>query len=604
LLARCGAFFEEGSFDAARELLEHGAVLARLRANGVNPTALFHEADKVRTTAFPENAEEALKSLPSDKMEDLRRGLEELVTLRRACERKDWPETLRHFLEEAIDAFPVPANERAVLEAAATAIGNLLDRATPLAAGRVVSAAEWIRLATDALRNQRHYPERVADAVEASGWLELPWSDAPHLVLAGFNQGLVPAPLARNPLLPERLRARLGLPGERERTARDAYFTARLLAQRRDGRGRVDALVLQIDAKENPLRPSRLLFAGAGDALAGRVRRLFVEPKAPRPDPAWRAGWQFDPRVVELKRHISVTDFARYLECPFAFYLRFGLKMEEFDPEPEEMDARVFGDLVHKALQHFAEAADTRDLVREDEIRAAVHGFLDAYVRARFGGHLSLPLFMQVESARQRLGAFARVQAELRLEGWRIYEVEQKFEEIAKRPWMLGDWEIHGKIDRIDRHPDGRVRVLDYKTGNEPEEPRKKHLGRPRGPVEWPPEYAQVDDKRGWWRNLQLPLYRQLLVESGSASESISCAYLNLPKTLTDTGIYEWSDFDDGLAESAMHCARGVLADIDAHRFWPPSPRASHWEIETFFPAGIEPVIDPNGAFHAWSQPR
>jgi ATP-dependent helicase/nuclease subunit B len=602
LLARCGDFLEGGGFDGARALLEHGAVLARLRAEGVETTALLLEADKLRTTVFPESVEEALDATPKGGM--LRRGLEELVELRRACARKSWPEALRRFLETAMEAFPVPARERAALEAAAGAVGALLDRAGELAARQAVAAAEWIRLAAEALRGQRHYPERPAHAVEAAGWLELPWSDAPHLVLAGFNQGVVPAPLARNPLLPERLRARLGLPGERERAARDAYFTARLLAQRRGGAGRVDAFVLQIDAKENPLRPSRLLFAGAGEALAGRVRRLFVEPKAPQPDPAWRAGWQFDPRVVELKRHISVTDFARYLECPFAFYLRFGLKMEEFDPEPEEMDARVFGDLVHKALQHFAEDADTRDLAREDEIRAAVHGFLDAHVRGRFGGHLSLPLFVQVESARQRLGAFARVQAELHREGWRICEVERKFEEIAGRPWMLGDWQIHGKIDRIDRHADGRVRVLDYKTGNEAEEPRKKHLARPKGLVEWPPDYARADDKRGWWRNLQLPLYRQLLVEAGHAAESVSCAYLNLPKTLSDTGIYEWSDFDAELADSAMQCARGVLADIDAHRFWPPNPRASHWEIATFFPAGIEPVIDPNGAFRAWSQPR
>jgi ATP-dependent helicase/nuclease subunit B len=602
LLARCGEFFEDGGFDAARELLEHGAVLARLRVDGVNSSTLLHEADHVRTTAFPESVEEALRGLPADKLETLRRALEELEALRRACEQKNWPEALRRFLESTMSVFPVPPQERAALDAAASAIGGLLDRAEELAVNRTVTAAEWIRLAVEALRNQRHYPERPPNAVEAAGWLELPWSDAPHLVLAGFNQGLVPAPLARNPLLPERLRARLGLPGERERAARDAYFTARLLTQRRGDSGRVDVLVLQIDAQENPLRPSRLLFAGAGDELAGRVRRLFVEPKAARPDPAWHAGWRFDPRIVEIERKISVTGFARYLECPFAFYLRFGLGMEEFDPEPEEMDARVFGRLVHDALQRFAENEATRDLAREDDIRVALHRSLDAYVRTRFGEHLSLPLAVQVDSARQRLGAFARAQAELRGEGWRIHAVERTFEDLAGGPWMLGGWEIRGRIDRIDVHADGRVRVLDYKTGNEADEPRKKHLARPRGPVEWPPDYARVDDKRGQWRNLQLPLYRQLLVEAGFTPDAISCAYLNLPKTLADTGVYEWSNFDAELADSALHCARGVLADIDAHRFWPPNPRASHWEIETFFPAGIEPVIDPNGAFRAWSQ--
>jgi hypothetical protein len=35
----------------------------------------------------------------------------------------------------------------------------------------------------------------------------------------------------------------------------------------------------------------------------------------------------------------------------------------------------------------------------------------------------------------------------------------------------------------------------------------------------------------------------------------------------------EWPDFDDALAESAMRCARGVIADVERGHFWPPNPR-------------------------------
>ena len=76
--------------------------------------------------------------------------------------------------------------------------------------------------------------------------------------------------------------------------------------------------------------------------------------------------------------------------------------------------------------------------------------------RQRFGGELTLPLVVQFESARQRLRAAAEIEARERQDGWRTERVEWKFE------FPLGGLTVSGKIDRIDRHRDGRVRVLDY----------------------------------------------------------------------------------------------------------------------------------------------
>ena len=52
------------------------------------------------------------------------------------------------------------------------------------------------------------------------------------------------------------------------------------------------------------------------------------------------------------------------------------------------------------------------------------------------------------------------IKAAERAAGWRTVQVEWAF----RVP--LGPLELRGKIDRIDRHPDGRVRVIDYKTGD------------------------------------------------------------------------------------------------------------------------------------------
>ena len=68
---------------------------------------------------------------------------------------------------------------------------------------------------------------------------------------------------------------------------------------------------------------------------------------------------------------------------------------------------------------------------------------------------------------------------------------------------------ITGKIDRIDRHPDGRVAILDYKTGEKVQPPRRTH---------------QVREE---WTDLQLPLYRHLVRELG-LGDSVELAYVSL----------------------------------------------------------------------------
>ncbi len=93
----------------------------------------------------------------------------------------------------------------------------------------------------------------------------------------------------------------------------------------------------------------------------------------------------------------------------------------------------------------------------------------------------------------------------------------------------------------------------------------------------WPPDYALVEEVSEkapkWWTNLQLPLYRQLLIEAGHEPDSIACGYFNLPKAASAAGVSEWPGFDEALGTSALRCARGVLSDLDRGRFWPPNPR-------------------------------
>ncbi len=588
------ALGEEPAFDRVVDLLRNGAMRAWLasRVAAFDPDAALAAADAILVAHFPATLRAARPwTSKNPALSAVLSSLEVVLAALRARP----IETARQLAEELSAAFPPAPHsmETAPADPALASIQAALDRLQAASTHLRLSPADCLASLADAFADERLYPGAPPGAVEASGWLELPWSDAPRLLLAGMNLGQVPTPLGSEIFLTKGTRRSLGLPGAEERLARDAYFLARILARR----GRVEAWVVQLDAEGSPLQPSPLLFAGAGPALPARVERLFAEARPPRPDPAWSAGWQLDPPVKELPRTISVTDFERYLDCPFTFYLRRAAGMRPFEPSADELDAAQFGDLVHFALEHWARDADP--VADAAAISRSLEAHVSTWALRTVGRTLSLPLRVQLDSARARLHAFAAWQAADFRAGWRIRRIEAGFEDILGRPWELDGWKISGRVDRLDENEnDGRWRVIDYKTFDAPDEPAKKHL-RAFRPADraWPPPYARVPDSADWWINLQLPLYRRLLVESGRPDEAIDCGYFNLPKTISETGLRLWDDLDGPRQTSALACARGVLADLARRKFWPRNPRAAHPDFAGFFPPDPARVVDPGGAF-------
>lgn len=590
------ALDEDPSFDQAGALLRNGAVRAWLerRIPDFDGEAALASFDAVRRGHFPATARAAQPWVR--RHPHLAGALAEFGRLAQSF-RRDPFATAKDAADEIAAAFSPSLDPEKIsrLAMAQKPIAEILHLLRSAADHTPLPAEDWLRSLAEAFAEERIYPARPPRAVEAGGWLELPWSDASTVLIAGMNLGKVPVPLGGEIFLGAGTRQTLGLPGAEARQARDAYFLARTLARTR----RVRALVVQLDAQGSPLQPSPLLFAGAGESLPARVERLFSEPRDPRPDPAWSPGWRLDPPVKEIPRAIAVTDFERYLDCPFTFYLGRVVRMQPFEPIAEELDAAQFGELVHYALEHWSLDEAAARAGDAEVIARCLDAHVSAWARETVGRSLSLPLRVQLDSARARLRAFATWQAEDHRAGWRIRRVEVPFDEVLGGPWMLAGWKISGRIDRIDENEStGEWRVVDYKTFDAPDDPARKHLRAFRSDDRtWPPGYARVPDSAHWWTNLQLPLYRQLLIESGRPAESIHCGYFNFPKTVSESGLRLWDTLDDALQASALACAHGVLSDLERRKFWPPNPRAAHPDFAGFFPPGPERVVDPEGAF-------
>lgn len=592
LLAVLAALVREPAFDTAPALArcpDFIAWLAARAAGAFSPAAMLAELDELQSKHLPATIATALGH--TTQLPAARAALEGAQALRTQLMAGEFPANASAALGTLFSARRV-AGDSALAESAEAWMDLLREAGEAQRIFPELTTADWWDLVLARFGESLRFEARQAGAIDLLGWLELLWEDAPHLVVTGLNDGRVPETVTGDAFLPEALRGRLGLKTNEARFARDAYLLAALAVCRAKA-GRLDLLVGKVSTAGDPLRPSRLLLACAEVELPRRVATLFRPVEAARPGLPWRRAWPLTPAAVAPLTRVSVTAFRDYLRCPFRFYLRHALKMEAVDPFKSELDALDFGTLCHDALEAMGKEAALRDCTDAAALREFLLARVDRRARERYGAELTLPLIVQLESARQRLARAAEVQAAQRAAGWVVEHVERKFE------LELGAVTVSGKIDRIERHADtGAVRVIDYKTSDKGVAPIAAHVRSARR-AETAPDWARftAGGKDLVWTDLQLPLYLEALAgEFGIATEA---GYFNLPKAVGETGLVWWEDFDDPWRAAARRCAEGVASSVTAGVFWPPAEVPPQDEDDVFaglFHHGTADSVDWRGA--------
>lgn len=608
----------EGDYAAAGAFLRHGDFLDYLQhEHRLFPGRILEEADRFQNRHLPQSFDGLLRGLerapaghdgPDDhhgqEYPSLARAVRVAAEWVRAFEAGDAEASLRSFLQAVYEHRQLDAARPGDAEFAAVADSidaglRSLARGAPAALG----LDRWhdLDLLLWSLARQPYYPEPAGFVVDLEGWLELPWNDAPFLIVTGMNDGKVPDTRPADVFVPDTLRRQLHLRHDEERLARDAYLMASIIESRRHG-GRVCFIAGKTGAGGDVLRPSRLLFQCSDADLPRRAERLFAAPseaEAGRPSSisfrlAAAPPGDVSPDRLEI-RSMRVTAFRDYLQCPFRYYLKHVLGMEALDDRKFELDAMDFGSLVHDALRRMALDEDLR---RSRDV-ARLQDFLCAraveWVERRCGSPIPLPVEVQLESARQRLRQAAVVQAQLVGDGWEILHAELDIRGV------IGGVEVRGRIDRVDRHREsGRARLLDYKTSDRGGGPGPAHLGPAPADRDYR-EYAliEVAGRQRRWTDLQVPLYAILLPSGTDLTGPFELGYFNLPRALGDTGVVPWADAPANLLESARNCAEGVIGDIRDRRFWPPEQTVTIEEFASIFPGHPARCIDGE-AFQAF----
>jgi ATP-dependent helicase/nuclease subunit B len=417
-----------------------------------------------------------------------------------------------------------------------------------------------------------------ADALLTEGWLELPWSPAHELIIAGFNEGSVPDAVVGHAFLPDQLRQGLGLTSNERRTARDTYLLQALLASRPPNAVRI--FLERVSSRNDVRKPSRLLFLCDEATLTARAKKLFRDAESAAvghhrslPD-AWRLTLPVPQTPVD---HLSATAFKNYLECPFTFYLRRILKMEACDDRVVELDAPAFGTLCHNALEAFGRSA-LKDSENADEIAAFLQAEVWRALHRQCGDTLPAILQLQASAACKRLTFFAARQARLRAEGWQIVATERKLEMTEHGV------AIRGRADRIDHQASSDTwRIIDYKTWDRlgKSDGLDRFLSSGKADLAFAEQRGLASftfaEKPRVWTDLQLPLYLLMArVDAAVPAEArVECGYFVLGETEAETVCKTW-DFD-GVRDDAVSAVRWVIDRVKAGIYWPPSPKAA-WE--------------------------
>jgi DNA helicase II / ATP-dependent DNA helicase PcrA len=253
----------------------------------------------------------------------------------------------------------------------------------------------------------------------------------------------------------------------------------------------------------------------------GRRRDLI----AARGEPSLEA---FLPRRGDGMLSLSASDLSLYLTCPlkYKFARVFGI------PQEPTINQR-FGILIHNVLERFHKEPPEND---EEGLGQLTNLFETGWRRTGFGSTDDELQFR--DRAREALRLYW--ERERSAEGEPVW-LEKKFD------FKIGEHHVRGRVDRVDRLPDGDYELIDYKTGERRTE-------------------AELEN------DLQLALYRLAAREAWEIEASTGSYYyvLDADKVPAPTR----PDDAERVERTVLQVGEGVLSQDFEPR---PSPSVCSW---------------------------
>ena len=250
----------------------------------------------------------------------------------------------------------------------------------------------------------------------------------------------------------------------------------------------------------------------------------------------------------------SASKLEAYGACPFFFYVAYALGLEVRTPAEDGYDVRILGSMLHKILEDtYAGAQDPGSLEECLERMEALAPQVFAAAPTDYGFRPT-PLWVQQQDELKRTLRKTITALADQAHGFTPHFFEQKFgmgNPALVLASEIGAIRLHGYIDRIDRAADGRLRVVDYKSGGAPISARHLEQG----------------------RRLQLPLYALAAERALGLGEVAGGFYWHIQQAKPSSLNLE--AYDGGVQaalETAAAHVTGHVGNIRAGQFQPAPP--------------------------------
>jgi len=357
--------------------------------------------------------------------------------------------------------------EKAAGEQALKAMAELQAEA---GAGGEMTPADYAGVFLGVLnRHEVRETETVHPGIMIWGTLEARVQGADLVILGGLNDGTWPAQPPPDPWLNRAMRKEAGLLLPERRIGLSAHDYQQAVAAKRVvlSRARRGA-----EAETVPSRwLNRLtnLMSGlperhgpeALQAMRDRgekwLRLAGEYDRAPQVEPAKRPSPR--PPVEKRPKQLSVTEIKTLIRDPYATYARHVLKLRPLDPLRPEADPLLRGVVLHEILEVF--------LRKGGGDRDRLLAITDIVLAER----VAWPLARTIWRSRIAKAADAFLDFSSSTGGTPVL-----LEEKGVVPLPGLDFTLTGKPDRIDRLDDGRLMLIDYKTGEPPSPKQQKHF--------------------------------------------------------------------------------------------------------------------------------
>ena len=328
------------------------------------------------------------------------------------------------------------------------------------------------------------------DGLQVMGILETRNLDFENVFILNMNENNWPAPPKKGSFIPYNIRKAFDLPVNEHQDAIYAYLFYRILqrAQRVwiyynivsefNVNGELSRFVQQLQFESshevkhqvlaNPvtLRPTKAIVVEKSPRVQEKLKRFLVDPG------------EWSPRLTP-----SALD--TYLYCRLRFYFKYCEEFYEPDKLQEELDPMVFGNILHDTMEILYGSLIKREKKQIVDYNDffGLDAAVDGAVNKAFIQHYQLK-----DKKKFKLEGRNVIAAEIiKKTARRILKIDQSYApfrilglEASTRDGYTLDFPLElngsklmvglkGKIDRIDLKQ-GRIRVIDYKTGKDSRE--------------------------------------------------------------------------------------------------------------------------------------